>query len=131
IDIFLDAEGRQEIAKDIEPIDRLKFKDTKKYKDRLSAAQKQTGEKDALVVFQGTLKGLPVVSCAFEFGFIGGSMGAVVGEKFVQAVNTAVATKTPLVCFATSGGARMQESLISLMQMSKTSAALGKLKKAG
>lgn len=131
LDIFLDQEGREEIAKHVEPVDRLKFKDTKKYKDRLNAAQKKTGEKDALVAFRGTLHKMPVVTCAFEFGFIGGSMGAVVGEKFVQAVNAALASNAPLVCFATSGGARMQESLISLMQMTKTSAALGKLKDAG
>lgn len=130
IDIFLDPDSRIEIAADLEPVDKLKFKDTKKYKDRLSAAQKQTGEKDALVVMHGKLKEQPIVVAAFEFGFIGGSMGAVVGEKFVQAVNKCLQEKIPLVCFATSGGARMQESLISLMQMSKTSAALGKLAQA-
>jgi acetyl-CoA carboxylase carboxyl transferase subunit beta len=130
IDLFLDLDNRNEIATDLEPKDRLKFKDTKKYKDRLAAAQKQTGEKDALIVMQGKLKSLPITVCAFEFKFLGGSMGAVVGEKFVQAVNSAIKSKSPLVCFATSGGARMQESLISLMQMTKTSAALGMLRDA-
>jgi acetyl-CoA carboxylase carboxyl transferase subunit beta len=131
IDIFLDTNSkRTELAALVAPVDILKFKDTKKYKDRLVAAQKQTGEKDALVVMAGSLHGMPVVVAAFEFGFIGGSMGAVVGEKFVQAVNHCLQKKTPLVCFATSGGARMQESLISLMQMSKTSAALAKLAQA-
>jgi acetyl-CoA carboxylase carboxyl transferase subunit beta len=130
IDLFLDAEARKEIAQDLSPKDRLKFKDTKKYKDRLGAAQKITGEKDALIVMQGKLRSLPVIVCAFEFKFLGGSMGAVVGEKFVQAVNSALKNKSPLVCFATSGGARMQESLISLMQMTKTAAALGRLRDA-
>lgn len=127
IEMFLDPVLQMEIAQDLEPVDRLKFKDTKKYKDRLAAAQKVTSERDALVAMRGQLHGKPIVVCAFEFGFIGGSMGAVVGEKFVQAVNTAIATKSPLVCFACSGGVRMQESLIGLMQMAKTSAALGKL----
>ena len=130
IEIFLDADNQLEIAQSLKPIDKLKFKDTKKYKDRLISAQKLTGENDALVVVKGNLKGLPVVVAAFEFNFIGGSMGAIVGEKFVQAVNIALENNMPLVCFATSGGARMQESLISLMQMSKTSAALAKLKEA-
>lgn len=124
---FLDPEGREEIAAQLAPEDRLKFKDTKKYKDRLVAAQKATGEKDALVVMQGTLKGAPIVACAFEFAFIGGSMGAIVGEKFVQAIQVCIMQRVPLVCFATSGGARMQESLISLMQMGKTSAALARM----
>lgn len=131
LDQFLDPNPREEIGSDISPVDRLKFKDTKKYKDRLTAAQKATGEKDALVVMSGQVKGIPVVACAFEFAFIGGSMGAVVGERFVQAINSCLAQKTPLVCFATSGGARMQESLISLMQMAKTSAALAQLGEAG
>lgn len=128
IDIFLDAENRIEIAPDIEPIDKLKFKDTKKYKDRLSSAQKSTGEKDALIVFRGAVEGQPVVVAAFEFSFLGGSMGAVVGEKFVQAANEAIEHKIPLVCFAASGGARMQEALVSLMQMAKTSAVIQKMK---
>lgn len=127
IDIFLDDNFKDEVAAEVEPIDRLKFKDTKKYKDRLSAAQKKTGEKDALVVMKGKLKGLDVVVCAFDFFFIGGSMGSVVGEKFVKAANICMEQKIPLVCFATSGGARMQESLFSLMQMTKTSAAIAKL----
>jgi acetyl-CoA carboxylase carboxyl transferase subunit beta len=127
LDIFLDPEPRLEIAANVVPEDRLKFKDTKKYKDRLVAAQRDTGEKDALVVMRGRLKNLDIVACAFEFSFIGGSMGAVVGERFVQAVNECLAHKIPLICFATSGGARMQESLISLMQMAKTSAALAQL----
>lgn len=127
IDQFLDPFPRQEIAENVVPEDRLKFRDTKKYKDRLISAQKDTGEKDALVVMQGKVKGLSVVVCAFEFAFIGGSMGAAVGERFVQAVNTCISQKIPLVCFATSGGARMQESLISLMQMAKTSTALAQL----
>jgi len=131
IEIFLDPLLQIEIAEHLEPVDRLKFKDTKKYKDRLVAAQKATNERDALISMQGQLKGKPIVVCAFEFSFIGGSMGAVVGEKFVQAVNTAIANKSPLVCFACSGGVRMQESLIGLMQMAKTSAALSKLAKVG
>lgn len=125
--IFLDKEGREELAKDVGPVDRLKFRDSKKYKDRLSAAQKKTGEKEALVVMKGLLKGLPVVVVAFDFGFIGGSMGAAVGERFVRAVNASLESKRPLICFAASGGARMQEGLISLMQMAKTSAALARL----
>ncbi|WP_176502726.1 acetyl-CoA carboxylase, carboxyltransferase subunit beta [Cobetia sp. 5-11-6-3] len=128
---FLDSEGREEIAADLEPVDRLKFRDSKKYKDRLSAAQKQTSEKDALVAMRGTLSGQPVVAVAFEFSFMGGSMGAIVGEKFVRAAELALAEEVPLVCFAASGGARMQEALFSLMQMAKTSAALEKLKQAG
>lgn len=128
VNMFLDADNRVEIAADIEPTDRLKFKDTKKYKDRLSAAQKATGEKDALVVFRGTVESQPVVVAAFEFSFLGGSMGAVVGEKFVQAANEALEHKIPLVCFAASGGARMQEALFSLMQMAKTSAVIQKMR---
>ena len=128
IQLFMDADGQEELCADLEPVDLLKFKDLKKYKDRIVAAQKRTGEKDALVVVRGRVKATPVIVAAFEFGFIGGSMGAVVGEKFNQAVNTCIAEKLPLVCFATSGGARMQEALISLMQMPKTSAALERLK---
>ena len=128
IELFLDEEGQQELTGDLEPVDLLKFKDLKRYKDRLNSAQKGTGEKDALVVMQGTVNNVPVVVAAFEFGFIGGSMGAVVGEKFVQAVNACLASRQPLICFSTSGGARMQEALVSLMQMAKTSAAIQKLK---
>lgn len=127
----MDAEGQQELFGDIEPVDILKFKDLKKYKDRLSAAQKSTGEKDALIVIQGRVCDVESVVAAFEFGFIGGSMGAVVGEKFVQAVNRCIEQRLPFVCFSTSGGARMQEALISLMQMAKTSAALEKLRAEG
>lgn len=127
LDLFLDQNLREEVGADVEPEDKLKFKDSKRYKDRLTAAQKETGEKDALVVLKGSVHGLPVVAAAFEFNFIGGSMGAVVGKRFVMAVDAAIALHAPLVCFATSGGARMQESLISLMQMAKTSAALTKL----
>lgn len=127
IDQFLDKDIREEIGENIEPQDKLKFKDTKKYRDRLSTAQKETGEKDALVVMKGTLLGIPIVVGAFEFNFIGGSMGRVVGKRFVLAVEAAIAAHVPFVCFCTSGGARMQESLFSLMQMAKTSAALTKL----
>lgn len=127
---FLDALGQDEIAADLEPIDRLKFRDSKKYKDRIIQAQKATGEKEALIVLKGTLKQLPVVVSAFEFGFMGGSMGATVGEKFVRAVNTAMAEKRAYICFTASGGARMQEGLFSLMQMAKTSAALAKFAEA-
>lgn len=128
IELFMDEDGQQELCADLEPVDLLKFKDLKKYKDRIIAAQKRTGEKDALVVVRGKVKTTAVIVAAFEFGFIGGSMGAVVGEKFTQAVNTCIEEKLPLVCFSTSGGARMQEALISLMQMPKTAAALERLK---
>jgi len=131
IDQFLDPHPREELAEHIVPEDRLKFRDTKKYKDRLTTAQKATGEKDALIVVKGKVKGISIVVAAFEFAFIGGSMGAAVGERFVYAVNICLMQKVPLVCFATSGGARMQESLISLMQMAKTSAALGALAEMG
>ncbi len=131
LDIFLDSEGRSEIGADLEPVDRLKFRDGKKYKDRLTAAQKQTGEKDALIAMRGTLQEMPIVACAFEFAFMGGSMGAIVGERFVQAANVALKERCPLVCFAASGGARMQEALISLMQMAKTSAVLARLREEG
>lgn len=123
---FLDEAGQEEIAKNLEPIDRLKFKDSKKYKDRITQAQKSTGEKEALVVMKGNLKGQPVVVSAFEFNFMGGSMGATVGEKFVRAVDLAIAQNRPYICFTASGGARMQEGLFSLMQMAKTAAALAK-----
>ncbi|WP_341305023.1 acetyl-CoA carboxylase, carboxyltransferase subunit beta [Pseudomonas sp. TMP25] len=131
LNIFLDAEGREELGAELEPVDRLKFRDSKKYKDRLAGAQKQTGEKDALVAIRGTLEGMPIVTCAFEFSFMGGSMGAVVGERFVRAANAALEQRCPLVCFSASGGARMQEALISLMQMAKTSAVLARLREEG
>ncbi len=131
LDIFLDKEGREEIAADLEPVDRIKFRDSKRYKDRLVAAQKQTGEKDALIALSGTLEGMPVVAAAFEFAFMGGSMGAIVGERFVQAANVALEQRCPFVCFSASGGARMQEALISLMQMAKTSAVLARLREEG
>jgi len=131
LDIFLDPEPRVEIAAELEPSDPLKFKDSKKYRDRISSAQKATGEKDALVAMRGKLKGADIVACAFEFSFMGGSMGSVVGERFVRAVNTAIEHNCPLVCFSASGGARMQESLFSLMQMAKTSAALNRLARRG
>ncbi len=131
LDIFLDKEGREEIAADLEPVDRIKFRDSKKYKDRLTAAQKLTGEKDALVAISGTLEGMPVVAAAFEFAFMGGSMGAIVGERFVRAANVALEQRCPLICFSASGGARMQEGLISLMQMAKTSAVIARLREEG
>ena len=128
IDIFLDKNGREELATDVKPIDRLKFKDVKKYKDRLAAAQKLTGEDDALIAFKGTLNDMPIIVVAFEFSFHGGSMGYVVGERFTRAAHIALEKKIPLVCFSATGGARMQEALISLMQMAKTSAVIEKLK---
>lgn len=131
LDIFLDQEGRTELASELEPVDRLKFRDSKKYKDRLTAAQKDTGERDALVVMQGALKGNPIVASAFEFSFMGGSMGSVVGARFVRGAETALRERIPYVCFSASGGARMQEALFSLMQMAKTSAALAKMKEEG
>ncbi len=131
IDTFLDPEGQEEILTDIEPVDRLKFKDKKRYRDRLTAAQRTTGEKDALVAFTGTVQGLPMVVVAFEFEFHGGSMGYAVGEKFTRAAQLALAERIPLVCFAASGGARMQEALISLMQMAKTSAVIERLRLEG
>ncbi len=128
---FLDEGQQEEIAANIEPVDALKFRDSKKYKDRLIQAQKNTDEKDALLVMRGTIKSLPVVVAAFEFRFMGGSMGSVVGEKFVQAANVALENNIPLICFSASGGARMQEALLSLMQMAKTSAVLKKMSKRG
>ncbi|MDH3412835.1 MAG: acetyl-CoA carboxylase, carboxyltransferase subunit beta [Gammaproteobacteria bacterium] len=128
---FLDPEPRTEIGADLMPVDVLKFKDGKRYRDRLAHAQRKTGENDALVVMSGRVKGVPVVASAFEFGFMGGSMGAVVGERFVRGVNEAIDKGFPVVCFAASGGARMQEALISLMQLSKTSAALARLHERG
>jgi acetyl-CoA carboxylase carboxyl transferase subunit beta len=123
---FLDGNDYIEIAANLEPVDRLKFRDSKKYKDRITTAQKATGELEALIVVQGVLKTLPVVVGAFEFKFMGGSMGASIGEKFVQGVNMALSVRCPFICFTASGGARMQEGLFSLMQMAKTSAALAK-----
>lgn len=128
---FLDEGMQTEIGAEVTPIDILKFKDLKKYKDRLSTAQKETGEKEALVVLRGQLHGLPLVAAAFEYGFIGGSMGATVGERFVRGVNTAIEFKTPFISFSASGGARMQEALVSLMQMAKVSAALAELSEQG
>lgn len=131
LELFLDSGEKVEIAADLEPQDVLSFKDTKKYKDRISAAQKQTNEKDAMIVMKGRVKGVPCVAAAFEFSYMGGSMATVVGEKFVQAVNVCLNENIPLICFSASGGARMQEALFSLMQMAKTSAALAKLSEKG
>ena len=131
LDLFLDEGPRAEIGADLVPVDRLKFRDSKKYRDRLNAAQKSTGEHDALVATRGTLKGLDLVACAFEFRFMGGSMGSVVGTRFVRAVDTCLEQKIPLVCFSASGGARMQEALFSLMQMARTSAALERMREQG
>ena len=131
LDHFLDPEPRIEIGAEVEPVDELKFRDSKKYKDRILAAQKTTEEKDALIVIRGQVKSVPLVAAAFDFRFMGGSMGSVVGERFVRAVNTCLQDGIPLVCFSASGGARMQEALFSLMQMSKTSAALAKLSRRG
>ena len=127
--MFLDKDSLQEYFTNIKPKDILKFKDTKSYKDRLTQAQKKTNENDALLVFKGTVNGIPIVTTIFDFSFLGGSMGSVVGEKFVRAVNLAIEENLPVVCFTASGGARMQESLFSLMQMAKTSAVLAKLAK--
>ena len=124
LESFLDVEHQFEIAINLQSVDPLKFKDQKKYKDRYSDAQKSTKEKDALVVKKGLLKGIPIIAAAFDFSFMGGSMGSVVGEKFVRAAEASIENKHPLVCFSTSGGARMQEGLFSLMQMSKTSLAV-------
>ena len=128
LDIFLDGGVFEEIGANIKPVDKLKFKDTKTYKDRLSVAQSKTGETDALIVGAGKLKGMPVVAAAFEFKFLGGSMGSVVGERFVAGVNHCLDHDKPFICFTASGGARMQESLFSLMQMAKVSAALAKMR---
>ncbi len=127
LDFFLDADSQHEIASTLEPQDPLRFKDSKKYRDRISQAQKKTGEKDALVSVTGTLLGRPVVVCAFEFAFMGGSMGSVVGERFCRASRHSVENNMPLILFSASGGARMQEALFSLLQMAKTSAALAVL----
>jgi len=131
LNMFLDEEGREEIGKNIKPVDPLKFKDTKKYKDRIIQAQKQTKENDALVVMKGQLKGIDIVVAAFDFKFMGGSMGSVVGERFVRGVNKSFELGIPFIVFTASGGARMQESLFSLFQMAKTSAALTRLSDAG
>ena len=131
LDLFLDSENQIEIASDIRPTDWLKFKDTKRYKDRLTEAEGSSEEKEAIIVKQGSLLKLPLVAAAFEFRFMGGSMGSVVGQKFVEGVNHALKNQLPFVCFSTSGGARMQESLVSLYQMAKTSAILQKLKERG
>ncbi|MEL7293594.1 MAG: acetyl-CoA carboxylase, carboxyltransferase subunit beta [Pseudomonadota bacterium] len=131
LETFLDEDNRVELADELEPQDKLKFRDSKKYKDRLSAAQKSSGEKDALIVMKGELLGQPIVGCAFEFSFMGGSMGSVVGARFVRAVEAAIENECGLVCFSASGGARMQEALMSLMQMAKTSAALERLSAKG
>jgi acetyl-CoA carboxylase carboxyl transferase subunit beta len=131
IDCFLDKDNRAELGEEFEAQDILKFKDSKRYKDRLSAAQKSTGEKDALVVMKGELNGMPIVAAAFEFSFLGGSMASVVGARFVKGVEYCLEHNVPLVCFSASGGARMQEALFSLMQMAKTSAALAKMSEKG
>lgn len=124
---FLDPDSGEEIGAKLEPLDPLKFRDSKRYRDRLLQAQKKTGEKDALVAMKGTLKGLPIVACAFEFAFMGGSMGSVVGERFARAARSSAETRAPLIAFSASGGARMQEALFSLLQMAKTSAVLAEL----
>lgn len=128
---LLDEGTAQEIAAELEPQDVLKFKDLKKYKERISAAQKQTGEKDAFIVMYGQLLGMPVVTASFDFEFMGGSMGSVVGAKFVRAAERALSENIPFICFSASGGARMQEALFSLMQMAKTSAILAKMREMG
>jgi len=127
LDIFLDPDSQQELSENLESEDPLKFRDTKRYRERITLAQKKTGERDALVSMTGTLLGRPVVACAFEFSFMGGSMGSVVGERFARAASHATENKMPLISFAASGGARMQEALFSLMQMAKTAAALARL----
>ncbi len=127
IELLLDADGRTEIGTSVQPVDSLKFKDSRKYTDRLSAAQSDTGENDALVVMQGTLLGHPVVVACFEFEFLGGSMGSVVGERFIRGVQVALEQRTPFICITASGGARMQEGLLSLMQMAKTTAGITRL----
>lgn len=131
LDQFLDPGDQREIATGLEPADPLKFRDTKKYRDRIIAAQKKTGEKDALIALVGKLVGQDVVACAFEFAYMGGSMGSVVGEKFARAGQECLSMKVPLVCFSATGGARMQEGLLSLMQMAKVSAVLGRMAEEG
>jgi len=127
LDLFLDPEPRAELASEVVPLDPLKFKDSRKYAERLTEAEAETGETDALVVFQGAVMNVPVVAAAFEFGFLGGSMGSVVGERFVRAVQACCDEELPFICFTATGGARMQEGLLSLMQMAKTTAALHQL----
>lgn len=131
LNMFLDEGGHEEIGKNVKPVDPLRFKDSKKYKDRITQAQKQSKENDALVVIKGQLKGQDIVAAAFDFSFMGGSMGSVVGEKFVRGINKSLELGVPFIVFTASGGARMQESLFSLFQMAKTSAALTKLSEAG
>jgi acetyl-CoA carboxylase carboxyl transferase subunit beta len=130
LDMLLDSEGRFEIGAEVLPVDTLKFKDSRKYSERLSAAKRDTGEDDALIVHQGSIHAVPVIVAVFEFSFMGGSMGSVVGERFVRGVQLAIEQKMPFICFAASGGARMQEGLLSLMQMAKTCAALTQLSEA-
>ncbi|WP_343603452.1 acetyl-CoA carboxylase, carboxyltransferase subunit beta [Roseateles sp.] len=130
LDAFLDGEGRYEVGQEVLPVDALKFKDSKKYPDRLKEALENTGETDALVVMGGAVMSIPVVTACFEFDFMGGSMGSVVGERFARGVETALEQKTPFICFTATGGARMQEGLLSLMQMAKSNAALTRLAKA-
>ena len=131
LDQFLDLAPREEIGADVNPMDPLRFRDSRRYRDRLAAARKSTGETDALVVMRGRTLGVPVVAAAFEFAFLGGSMGSVVGERFVRGAHASLEARVPLVCFSASGGARMQEGLFSLFQMAKTSAALARLREAG
>ncbi|MBL0354581.1 MAG: acetyl-CoA carboxylase, carboxyltransferase subunit beta [Candidatus Dechloromonas phosphoritropha] len=131
LNLLLDAEGRSEIGAEVVPVDTLKFRDSKRYPDRLMEASEASGESDSLVCLQGTIKTIPVVAAAFEFNFMGGSMGSVLGERFVRGVNTAVEQGMPFICVSASGGARMQEGLFSLMQMAKTTAALTRLAQAG
>lgn len=128
IDLFLDREGREEVGAELKPEDRLNFKDSKRYIDRIADAQKETGETDALIAMKGTVNGMSVMVVAFEFSFMGGSMGAVVGARFVRAAEMSLRERIPLVCFSTSGGARMQEALFSLMQMARTAAVIEQLK---
>lgn len=130
LESFLDKNSWTEIASDVEAVDRLKFRDSKKYKDRITSAQKKTGEKEALVVYAGKLHEMPVVVASFNFMYLGGSMGAAVGERYVQGVHASIAKEIPFICFSASGGARMHEGLFSLLQMAKTSAALAKLAEA-
>ena len=130
LNAFLDDEGRYEVAQEVVPVDALKFKDSKKYPDRIKEAMEATGETDALVVMGGSVMSMPVVAACFEFDFMGGSMGSVVGERFARGVETAIEQKVPFICFTATGGARMQEGLLSLMQMAKTNAALTRLARA-
>ncbi|MEM7540184.1 MAG: acetyl-CoA carboxylase, carboxyltransferase subunit beta [Pseudomonadota bacterium] len=131
LDRFFDADTATELADSLAPEDFLKFKDSKRYRDRIANAQKETGESDALVAMSGTVEGIPLVACAFEFRFLGGSMGSVVGERFVRAAQHCLGSRMPLVCFCASGGARMQEAIVSLMQMSKTSSSVAELREQG